>query len=417
MVQIKSLKCFQCEKSFSPDSNLFRCPDCQSGLNAIYDYDEIQTSILGNAIIRGEFRRIEAYHWKYYPFYPINDVTKIVSMNEGGTPLIESKKIAKEVGCTHLYFKYEGANPTGSFKDRGSTIEITNAIEKNAKSVICASTGNMGASVAAYAAMAGIDCTILIPENIPTAKLAQIIAYGAKLIQVKTNSYHTVQRLSEQAASQFNYFLLGDYINRTEGEKSVGFELIDQLDWKPPDFVFCPIGTGTLIWAIWKAFLEFKNVKLIGKLPKIVGVQAEGCAPVIHAFKNNTLKITPIENPKTIASAIAAPDPITGNGALLAIKNSKGYGVTVSDEEIIQARSKLARIGLYAELSGAVSLAGLIKMHADFKDELKYEDIVCVITGHGLKDALTGFDMEKRQIEPDINALKEVISPPGKIRH
>lgn len=409
MVQIKSLKCFQCGKTYPPEklNVLFRCPDCKSGLNAIYDYDAIQVTLLGNPIIRGEFVRRPPHHWKYFSFFPIKDTTKVVSMAEGGTPLLESKKTTQELGLNHLYFKYEGANPTGSFKDRGSTVEITNANEHNAKSIICASTGNMGASVAAYAAMAGIKCTILIPENIPSEKIAQIHAHGAKIIQLKTNLYHTVQRLSEEAASQFNYFLSGDYINRTEGEKSVGFEIIDQLGWVPPDYVFCPIGTGTLIWAIWKSFIELKEVRLIDKLPKIIGVQAKGCSPVIEALAKNKLKITPIEHPKTIASAILCPDPITGSGAILAIQNSEGSGIGVTDEEILKARKQLARIGLFAEPSGAVSFAGLLKMQE--RIDLKNKSIVCVVTGHGLKDAQTGFKIETSYIEPDIHALKEVL--------
>lgn len=401
------MKCFQCGKTFPADSNLFRCPDCESGLNAIYDYQAIRTAYLGNALIRGEFRRIDPHHWKYYYFYPINDFTKIISMAEGGTPLIESQTITEEIGCRHLFFKYEGANPTGSFKDRGSTVEITKAIENNATSVICASTGNMGASVAAYAAMAGIECTILIPNSVPEPKLIQIYAYGAKIIQINTNSYQVIQRLSEQAATQFKMFLLGDYINRTEGEKSVGFEIIDQLGWTIPDYIICPIGTGTLIWGIWKACLEFKEVGLITELPKIVGVQAKGCAPVIDALAKNTLKITPIQNPATVASAISCPDPITGTGALLSIKNSKGSGIAVSDKEIIDARIKLARIGLFAEPSGAVSFAGLLKLQE--REDLRNKSIVCIVTGHGLKDALTGYTIQKSTIEPTIENLKEIL--------
>ncbi|MFX1294406.1 MAG: threonine synthase [Promethearchaeota archaeon] len=408
MVQIKHLKCFQCENTFPSDIILFRCPDCKSGLNAIYDYDAIQVTLLGNPIIRGEFMRRPPHHWKYFNFYPTNDTTKVVSMAEGGTPLLELKKFTQELGFAHLYFKYEGANPTGSFKDRGSTVEITNANEKNAKSVICASTGNMGASVAAYAAMAGIKCTILIPQSIPPEKLAQIYAYGARIIQINTNSYHVIQELSEEIASQFDYFLLGDYINRTEGEKSVGFEIIDQLGWKSPDYIFCSIGTGTLIWAIWKALIELQEVQLIEKLPRIIGVQAKGCAPVIDAFAKDTLKITPIQNPETIASAIACPDPITGTGAILAMKNSGGSGIAVTDQEIIETRKKLAQLGLFAEPSGAVSLAGLLKLQE--RENLQNKSVVCIITGHGLKDAQTGYEIEKTRIEPNVNALKDLIS-------
>lgn len=402
------MKCFQCEKTFPADTPLFRCPNCESGLNAIYDYKSIQITLLGNSIIRGEWTRIEPHHWKYYHFYPIEDTTKIVSMAEGGTPLLESPRLTKEIGCSHLSFKYEGTNPTGSFKDRGSTVEITNAIENNATSVICASTGNMGASVAAYTAMAGIKCTILIPEKIPSAKLAQIFAYGATIIEINTNSYQVVQRLSEKAASEMGFFLLGDYSRRIEGEKSVGFEIADQLVWDPPDYIFCPIGTGTLIWAVWKAFMEFKEVHLIDKLPRIIGVQARGCSPVIDAMAKNSLKITPVENPSTVASAISCPDPITGTGALLAMRNSKGAGIAVTDEEILDARRTLSRIGIFSEPSGAVSFAGLLRLQE--RENLHGKSIVCIVTGHGLKDTQAGYNISKTQIDPDLHALRMALT-------
>ncbi|MHA1266752.1 MAG: threonine synthase [Candidatus Helarchaeota archaeon] len=408
MVKIKNMKCFQCGNSYPADTSLFRCPECHSGLNAIYDYEAIEVSLLGNPIIRGEFVRRPAHHWKYFSFYPIEDTTKIISMAEGGTPLLEISKITKELGCAHVFFKYEGTNPTGSFKDRGSTVEITNAIEHNAKAVICASTGNMGASVAAYAAMAGIKCTILIPNKIPEEKLAQIYAYNAQIIQLDTNSYQVVQKLSEQAATQFNLFLLGDYVRRIEGEKSVGFEIADQLVWQSPDYIFCPIGTGTLIWAIWKAFMEFKEVRLIQTLPKMIGIQAKGCAPVIDALARHSLKIHPVKNPFTVASAISCPDPITGTGALLAIKNSNGTGIAVTDKEILKAREKLAHVGIFTEPSGAVSFAGLLKLCE--RENLQDKSVVCIVTGHGLKDPQTGYEIKKHEIEPDLQSLSALLS-------
>jgi threonine synthase len=401
------MKCFQCEKTFPADTPLYRCPDCESGLNVIYDYNAIQVELLGNPIIRGEFVRRPPHHWKYFPFYPIEDTTKIISMAEGGTPLLEITKFADELDLSHAFFKYEGTNPTGSFKDRGSTVEVTTAIEHGAKKVICASTGNMGASVAAYTAMANIKCTILIPEKIPNEKLAQIHAHGAKIIQITTDSYQVVQRLSEKVASEFGYFLLGDYTRRIEGEKSVGFEIADQMIWQPPDYIFCPIGTGTLIWAIWKAFLELKKVNLIETLPKMIGVQAKGCAPVIDALAKDILDIEPVQNPETVASAISCPDPITGTGALLAMKNSAGTGIAVTDNEILEARKRLARYGIFAEPSGAVSLAGLLKLQE--RENLHKTSIVCIITGHGLKDAQTGYHIAKKRIKPDIDALKNLL--------
>ncbi len=327
-----------------------------------------------------DFIREKPWHWKYWMFYPVDDLKRAVSFEEGGTPLFLSKRIGNEMGC-ELYFKHEGMNPTGSFKDRGSTIEITKAVELGADSVCCASTGNMGASLSSYCAKAGIDCKVFVPESTPRLKIFQILSCGAEVIKVK-GTYADCLRLTEEANRRYSTYLVGDYPYRSEGQKSVGFEIVDQFYWNVPDYVICPMGNGTLTRAVWKSLLELKNVGLQEKLPKIIGVQAEGCSPIVDAFKNDLKRPIPMEKADTIADAIACEDPLDGAEALAAIRESCGFAELVSDEEILSAQKVLGRSeGLFAEPSGAVSIACLIKYRKNFKGK----KVVCIVTGHGLK--------------------------------
>jgi len=364
----KNFVCFHCRKRYPLEPMLFECPECHGSLDIEYDYEKIK-----QLIFRQEFLRNETInHWKYWMFYPINDLSKIVWLKEGGTPLIES------VNHPGYYFKFEGMNPTGSFKDRGSTIELTKAKELNVNEVYCASTGNMGASIAAYASRAGINSNIFVPSIAPKSKLAQIQAYGGKLFKVK-GTYGDAVNKTKELRKKKNVFLVGDYPFRGEGEKSVGFEVIDQLNWQVPENIVCPIGNGTLIYATFKACSELKKVGLIQKLPRIFGVQAKGCNPVYLAWKKKLKKVPVIKKPKTIIDSIACGNPVDGLQALHAMKQTKGSCIQVSDEEALQAKEKLASEGIYAELGGCVAFAGAKKLGLKGKT-------VCIATGHGLKE-------------------------------
>lgn len=350
---------------------IFRC-ECGRSLDIQYDYKKIK-----KLIIEKDFKARSVSHWKYWMFYPIENLKNIISLQEGGTPLIESKEIGSKIGC-ELLFKNEGVNPTGSFKDRGSTIEISKAKQVGAKRISCATTGNMGASVAAYAARAGIKTRIFIPEKTSEQKIAQIKAYGAELVPVK-GTYEDALKAAESLKD--GYYMAGDYPFRGEGEKSVGYEIIDQMGWKAPDFIVAPMGNGTMIYAVWKAIKELKICGLIKKLPKLVGVQAEGCDPIVRAFKKNLDDVPPVKNPRTIADAIACENPIDGLEALTAIRESKGLAESVSDREILNTMSVLGREGIYAEPGGAAATAGLLKL----KDIFEGKTIISLVTGHGLK--------------------------------
>ena len=356
------LVCFKCGKEYRPDSRVFWCSKCGYSLDVEYDYKEVRRSIA-----QEEFLHSSPLHWKYWMFYPVQDLTKVVSMHEGGTALIKSRRLKD------LAFKFEGVNPTGSFKDRGSTVEITKAAENGEKAVLCASTGNMGASIAAYSARAGIKATILVPEFTSAEKIRQIEAYGAAVKKVKGTYDHALAE-TKKIFKKKKTCLTGDYYYRAEGQKSIGFEILDQLNWDSPENIICPVGNGTMLFAVFKACWEMKKVGMVDKVPKIFGVQAAGCNPIVKG------EIKPVKRPKTLASAIDCGNPVYGLEVLEALKESGGKIVAVSDEEMAKGMKELASEGIFSELSGAASLAALKKLNLSGKT-------VCVVTGHGLKES------------------------------
>ncbi len=374
MVYVTGFRCFRCGRKHKPHEierlPIPRC-ECGSAVDAEYDYKSIQ-----KVILRDEFMRYMPTHWKYWAFMPVKDLSKKITMGEGGTPLLENKRLGKN---GRLLIKYEAANPTGSFKDRGSSLEITKALEFKKRKVALASTGNMGASIAAYAAFAGLECTVFIPDMVGREKITQIKAYGAETIIVKGDYSAAMKQAEEYVISHSDSFLTGDYPWRSEGTKTVGFEIADQLYWHVPEYVVVPVGNGTLIWSIYEAFRELALVGITDKIPRMIGVQVENCAPVAHAWENNLNEIIPVRNPDTIATAIACGDPIDGLAALRAIRDSCGFATVISDEEALSARNILAKNGIFVEPSGAVAYAGFLK------NELS-GTVVCLATGHGLKD-------------------------------
>jgi len=375
MVYVTGFKCFRCARKYKPQEieklPIPRCSNCGSALDAVYDYTSIQKIIL-----RDDFMRNKPNHWKYWAFMPVKDLSKIITMGEGGTPLLDNRKLYK---TGRMLIKYEAANPTGSFKDRGSSLEITKALEFGKNKVALASTGNMGASVAAYAAFAGLECRVFIPDFVGVEKIRQIKAYGAETISVDGDYSIAMKRAEDYVVSHGDSFLTGDYPWRSEGTKTIGFEIADQLYWHIPDHVVVPVGNGTLISSIFEAFRELTLVGITDRIPRIIAVQVENCDPVVHAWESDLGEVMPVRNPRTIATAIACGDPIDGIAALRAIRESGGEALRVSDEETLDARDRLARNGIFVEPSGAVAYAGIMKKKLE-------GTIVCLATGHGLKD-------------------------------
>ncbi len=368
-MRIKHLECFHCKKRFGRDRLLYRCNHCNGSLEIVYDYSKLKK------LNWKKLRERTFNHWRYLEFYPAS--RNKVCLGAGGTALIESKQIP------NVFFKLEFQNTTGSFKDRGSAVEIAHAKDSGAKKVVCASTGNMGASVSAYSARAGLNCEIVLPKSAAGEKIRQIEIFGAKTTKVN-GDYALAAKTAYKKFKQHKGFLVGDYSFRGEGEKSVGYEIIDRLEScgliNKKIYVICPIGNGTLISSVWKGFKEFKKAGLLKKLPVLVGVQAEGCNPVAKSFKTGR----PIKKiiPRTIAGAIACGDPLDGEKAVKAVKESKGLVIEVSDNEMLASRKETSTVeGIDCEPSGAAPYAALKKIKLP-GSAVK----VLIVTGHGLKD-------------------------------
>lgn len=330
------------------------------------------------------FREAPSTVSKYLPFLPIKDYHRFVGLREGGTPLIKSKRIGVELGVK-LYFKVESKNPTGSFKDRGSAVEISVARELGASGIAVASTGNMAASCCCYAAAAQIPCYVFVPKGVPTSKLAQVISYGGRVIQVE-GDFNTAASLAKTVAEHLGLYLAGDYAFRIEGQKTAAFELVDQFFYQVPDAIFVPMGGGTNISAYAKGFREFFGLGLIEKQPRLIGVQASGASAIVDSFLKGEKLVEPLSKVDTICSAIGVADPLDGLKALDAIYASNGMGVKISDKEALFAHNRLAaEEGLFVECSSAVTLAALSKCCRDGSIG-KGEKVVCVLTGDGLKD-------------------------------
>lgn len=327
----------------------------------------------------------------------------IITLNEGNTPFIHSRNLNDAVGNCNLYFKYEGVNPTGSFKDRGMTAAITKAVSEGSKTVICASTGNTSASAAAYAARAGIKCIVLIPEGkVALGKLAQAIVYGADIIQIKGN-FDQALTLVKEAAERFPVTIVNS-INpyRLEGQKTGAFEICDDLS-EAPDYQFMPVGNAGNISAYWKGYKEYRENNVIDHLPKMMGVQAAGAAPIVEGRV--------IENPETIATAIRIGNPASWDKANAALIESQGAIDKVTDEEILEAYRLLSsREGIFAEPASCASLAGLMKYVKTH--DLSGKTVVCILTGNGLKDPDTAMNCEIdiKKISPNIDDLMKILS-------
>jgi len=401
-------KCINCGSEYGIDEIVYFCKKCGDLLEIKYDQDE-----LAGALSKSDWRSAPLSVWRYRPLMPIGDSSKIVSLNEGGTGLHFCQRLAKHLGIRQLYVKNEGENPTGSFKDRGMTVGVTRALELGVKSVICASTGNTSASLAAYAAKAGLQCAVLIPSGkIAYGKLSQAMIYGAKVIQVHGNfdqSLDIVLKLSEKHRTIYLLNSINPF--RIEGQKSLGYEICDQLNQEAPDRIVVPVGNAGNISAIWKGFTEFHELGIVKTLPKMTGIQAAGAAPIAKAIKNGRDTIVPVSAPETVATAIRIGAPVSWKKAMNAIRESHGTAETVTDAEILSAQKMLARVeGLFVEPASASSIAGLIKLVDNGMID-KDERIVCVTTGHGLKDPDTAVKMSEKPVEvnAELAAIEEVL--------
>ncbi len=341
---------------------------------------------------------------EYREFLPVTEKTPIISLREGNTPLIKSHNLNKKLGLNiELYFKFDGANPTGSFKDRGMTLAISKAMENGVSAVICASTGNTSASAAAYAARANISAIVLIPEGkIALGKLVQALMHGAHVIQVDGN-FDVALSIVKALVEKYPLTLVNS-INpfRLEGQKSAAYEVCDQLGFVP-EYHALPVGNAGNITAYWKGYNEYYKARRISSLPIMLGFQAAGAAPIVLG--------RPVEKPETIATAIRIGNPASWKGALSARDESGGRIDSVTDEEILNAYKLIASTeGIFCEPASAASLAGVIKLYKE-----KYfrpgACVVCTLTGSGLKDPDTVFKVVSKpiKVKADLKTVEQAI--------
>ncbi len=412
---VKSLRCIDCGREIPLEESHSTCPKCREKglgfgiLDPDYEYEKI-----GKIIDKKTLEKRKPSVWKYKEFLPISDESKIVSLNEGGTPLIPCENITTNSN-SNLFLKNETQNPTYSFKDRAFTVIITKALESETETVASVSDGNAGSAAAAYSAKANIKCNIFSPAFTVKTKVNQMIMYGANVFSVKGNLTDTGLLVIE-ACEKYGWknITTAKVLNpfQTEGHKTIAYEICEQLNWNSPDWIIAPISSGDSMGAIWKGFKEFQSLGLLDELPQMVGVQAKDADPVVKAFEEDKefFEIEPFE-PETIADAICV-GRVLGSWPLKTLKESDGKAIAVSDKNILKSQKKLSEEeGLFIEPSSATTIAGFEKLAK--KDDFNEEDtVVCLGTGSGLKVPKVADEITETPIEinPELEELDKHIS-------
>jgi len=410
---VTKMKCARCGNEYSLEEKICICPREDDGrLDIYYDYSALAMRVNKKMLTK----RVPSV-WKYHEFLPVKSKRHIVTLGEGGTPLIRANNLGREIGLRNLYLKDETRNPTGSFKDRSMTVGVSKALEFAAKTVATASSGNAAASLAAYSAKAKLKCFAFVLDFASSAKIAQIRLYGADVVKVRAveeGKDPTVQML-RMAIEKYGWYPCPSYgpFNpyQVEGPKTMSYEIIEQLNWNPPDWIIIPVGSACLLTGVWKGFTDFHKVGFIDSIPRLAAIQPTGCAPLVRAVKEGKrpFEIKPWNRPHTIAGGLADLLPWDRDAALVALRN-KGTAEAVSDEEILKAQRLLASTeGIFAEPSGVASLAGLIRL-LDEGVVGKDGNVVVLITGSGLKDpeAVTKTFTEVSTIKPSTEELEKL---------
>jgi threonine synthase len=409
---VRGLKCRICGKGYASNEALNFCTDDFGPLEIDYDYQAVARALNGV-----DFRDRPFTMWRYRELFPI-DGEPTVGRQVGGTPLVRADNLARELGVESLWVKNDAVNfPTLSFKDRVVSVALSKARELGFKTVGCASTGNLANSVAANAAAAGLEAYILVPSDLERSKILGTSVYGAKLVGVR-GTYDQVNRLCTQIAFKYGWGFVNINLRAyyAEGSKSMGFEIAEQLGWRTPRHVVVPMAGGSLIGKIHKAFAELATVGLIADPAcRIYGAQATGCNPIADAVKNHREQHRPVRKPNTIAKSLAIGDPADGYFAAKVIRESGGWAEDVSDAEISEAMTLLARTeGVFAETAGGVTVAVARKLIEQGRIP-RDEEIVLCITGNGLKtqDAIAGVVEEPTVIGPTLEEFEPLVAEPA----
>ena len=380
MRNVKYGKCVKCGKTYEAVPNLTNC-ECGGILDIVYDYDYIKSVLTKEKLAA----RKNYSMWRYRELLPVEETTPDTPLRVGWSPLYEAKRLAEQLGIGRLWIKDDGINPTASLKDRASAMAVAKAGEAGAKVIACSSTGNAAFFLAGNAAAAGFKTYIFVPSRAPKGKVAQLMTFGANVISVQ-GSYEETFELSKAAIDKWGWYNRNAAINPylSEGKKTVALEIMEQLDWQVPDYIAISVGDGCTIAGLWKGLKDLYAIGFIDRLPRLISAQAEGCCPLNRAIEENQPWHPMEEN--TLADSIAVGVPRNADKALMAIRESNGLTVNVSDQEIMAAQKLLgSTCGVFGEPAGVTGAAGLKKLCEQGRME-KDATVVSVVTGNGLKD-------------------------------
>ncbi|WP_309493060.1 threonine synthase [Candidatus Hecatella orcuttiae] len=401
-----SLRCLNCDAVHDLRETTYFCSKCGGLLDVMLDYESIK-----NRVKIADILRRPKTMWRYAEFLPI-DVSRKVSLGETLTPIYKAKKLSEKIGIKNLFFKLDYMFPTGSFKDRGSALMVSRASELRAATLAIDSSGNAATSVAAYAAKAGLECYIFTPSYASLGKIIQAMMNGASVFRVKGTRKDSYD-IAREACQKFGWYYCGFQTNPyvTEGMKTIGHEICEQFNNDPPEWVVHPVGTGSGLLGCRKGFSEVAQIGWISKIPRLVCIQPEGCAPIAKAYKKGRNEIRYVRKPKTIAEGLMIGYPLKGKLVLKALRETGGLSETIKDQQIVEAASWIAKIeGLFVEPSSAASVAGTKKMLDEGLID-KNDRVLCMLTGSGLKTVETYSKMVKKPktIAPSMKALRKNI--------
>jgi threonine synthase len=407
MCIIRCLKCRECNKEYGAQFR-YICEECFGPLDIIYD--------LPSSLNRASFMsRQTKNYWRYFELLPIANRNNIVSLDTGFTPLQHANRIGTTLGgLRNLFIKNDSVNPTFSFKDRPAGIAVSRAKEIKLKAVGCASTGNLASATAAHAAKAGLPCYIFAPSDIEKVKISQALSYGAEFVAVD-GTYDDANRVASVVGDAKGIGIVNINMRPfyVEGSKTLAYEVAEQLNWEVPDNLIIPVGSGAMLNAICKGFEELCEIGLLDDISrlKITAAQPHGCSPIVDAFKRRSDEVIPIEKPETIAKSLAIGDPGDGRYVLKRLQQYRGSAEEATDEEIIDGIMMLAKTeGIFTEPAGGVSIAVLRKMVEEGKID-KDENVVCYITGNGLKatEAIVDVLPKLNAVKPDVQLVSAMI--------
>ncbi len=412
MQYVQGLSCTNCGKSYSPEPDRYLCSECgdRGLLEVEYNYDLIRRNWGRKKLADNP----EPSHWRYLPLLPVNPETIRPLLRVGGTPLYQNRVLGTELGLTEVWIKDDGLNPTGSLKDRASSLAVVKAREAGREIVACSSTGNAASSLAGNAAANGLQAVIFVPKRAPSGKVAQLMIFGALVISVQ-GSYSEAYDLSASSIKRWNWYNRNAAINPylMEGKKTAVLELAEQLDWKLPDWIVLTVGDGCTIAGAGKALRDLQELGFIENKPRLLGVQAAGCAPITRAWEQSEpLQVCAEES---LADSIAVGNPRNWRKAIRAIKETDGVLVNVPDEEILEMMRLLGRkSGIFGEPAGVAGLAGIRRA---VREGLigKSQKVAVIITGNGLKDIDSARKAagEPYKLPPDLARMEEVVSKEG----